>query len=87
MALILSFCGAFGKPPPLESARALPQTHRVFNTKPSTSIIETLVLDVARSLVARTLRVTPCNADVSYADAPSCVCGACAWQFLISVFS
>src|SRR5438477_1544543 len=34
-----------------------------------------------------TPNVTPCNANASYADAPSCVFGACAWQFLISVFS
>jgi hypothetical protein len=55
MALILSFCGTFGKPPPLESARASPQAHRLFNTKPSASIIQTLVLHVGRSVVARTL--------------------------------
>jgi len=87
MALILSFCGTFGKLPPLESGRGSPQTHRLINTKPSTSIMQTLVLQGGRSVVARTLQVTPCNADASYADAPSCVCGACAWQFLISVFS
>ena len=34
-----------------------------------------------------TPNVTPCNANASYADAPSCVFGACAWRFLISVFS
>jgi len=34
-----------------------------------------------------TPNVTPCNANASYADAPSCVFGACAWQFLIFVFS
>jgi len=34
----------------------------------------------------QTLQVTPYIGDASYADAPSYACGACAWQFLLSVF-
>jgi hypothetical protein len=33
------------------------------------------------------LRIKPYTGDASCADAPSCVCGACALQFLLSVFS
>jgi hypothetical protein len=32
-------------------------------------------------------RLTTCTAVASYAGAPSCVCGACAWQFLLSFVS
>jgi hypothetical protein len=32
-------------------------------------------------------RLTAYIGAASYADAPSYVCGACAWQFLLSVFS
>jgi hypothetical protein len=44
-------------------------------------------LNVRRSPQVPAAQIKPCNADASYADAPSCVCAACAWRFLISVFS
>src|SRR5262249_54207525 len=53
-----------------------------------------LILEVGRSassvgrwLVTGLLQVIPCTADASCDDAASFVCGACAWQFLLSAFS
>jgi hypothetical protein len=36
---------------------------------------------------AKRAAVIPYSGDASCADAPSCACGACAWQFLLSFFS